>query len=158
MNDTYKINVARTEMREAYRTGDTARLLSVFQPDGFTDMSEGGPSKYGSEARSRLEEETSRLFASYSVKFVPIIIEISIMEPVAFDRGWHEFILTPKTGGEPIRKRYRYFDTWRKDANGDWKISLHINNVDVPEQVGGFLSTWFLERETTGRDNVTPHD
>jgi len=35
---------------------------------------------------------------------------------------------------------------------------LHINNVDVPEQVGGFLSTWFLERETTGRDNVTPHD
>ena len=158
MDDKYKINAARTEMREAYRSGDTARLLAAFHPEGFTDMSEGSPSRYGGDARLSLAEEATKLFASYSVKFVPIIIEISVMEPVAFDRGWHEFILTPKTGGEPIRKRYRYFDTWRTDANGDWKISLHINNVDVPEQVGGFLSTWFLERETTGRDNVTPHD
>jgi ketosteroid isomerase-like protein len=158
MDDTYKINVAITEMREAYHSGDTARLLSVFHPDGFTDMSEGGPSKYGSEARSRLEEETSRLFASYAVKFVPIVIEISTMGAVAFDRGWHEFFLTPKTGGEPVRKRYRYFDTWRKDANGEWKISLHINNVDVPEQLGGFLSTWFLSEKQRDRDNVTPFD
>ena len=147
MNETYKINVARTEMREAYRTGDTARLLSVFHPDGFTDMSEGGPSKYGSEARSRLEEETSRLFASYSVKFVPIIIEISVMGTVAFDRGWHEFILAPKAGGETIRKRYRYFNTWKKLSNGDWKITLHVNNTDVPEQVGGLQSTWFLSEK-----------
>src|SRR5437899_12360467 len=147
MDDTYKINVALTEMREAYYAGDTARLLSVFHPDGFTDMSEGGPSKYGSEARSRLEEETSRLFASYSVKFVPIIIEISIMDAVAFDRGWHEFILTPKAGGETIRKRHRYFNTWKKVRNSDWKITLHVNNTDGPEQVGWLQSTWLLSEK-----------
>jgi ketosteroid isomerase-like protein len=144
MDDKYKINAARTEMREAYLSGDADRLLSVFHPDGFTDMSEGNPSKYGSDARLNLAQEATKLFASYSVKFVPIIIDISTMDGVAFDRGWQEFILTPKAGGETIRKRYRYFDTWKKVSNGDWKITLHVNNTDVPEEVGGILSTWFL--------------
>lgn len=144
MDDKYKINAARTEMREAYLSGDADRLLSVFHPDGFTDMSEGNPSKYGSDARLNLAQEATKLFASYSVKFVTIIIDISTMDGVAFDRGWQEFILTPKAGGETIRKRYRYFDTWKKVSNGDWKITLHVNNTDVPEEVGGILSTWFL--------------
>ena len=100
MDDTYKINAARTEMREAYLSGDADRLLSVFHPDGFTDMSEGSPSRYGGDARLNLAEEATKLFASYSVRFVPIIIEISVMGAVAFDRGWHEFILAPKAGGK----------------------------------------------------------
>jgi ketosteroid isomerase-like protein len=147
MDDTYKINAARTEMREAYLSGDTARLLSVFHPDGFTDMSEGSPSRYGSDARLSLADEATKLFASYSVKFVPIIIEVSVMDSVAFDRGWHEFILAPKEGGETIRKRYRYFSMWKRAPKGDWKITLHVNNTDVPEQVGGVQSTWFLSEK-----------
>jgi len=147
MDDTYKINAARTEMREAYLSGDADRLLSVFHPDGFTDMSEGSPSRYGGDARLNLAEEATKLFAFYSVKFVPIIIEISVMHAVAFDRGWQEFILTPKAGGETIRKRYRFFNTWKKVPNGDWKITLHVNNTDVPEEVRGLQSTWFLSEK-----------
>ena len=30
MDDIYKINVAKTEFREAYNTGDVDRLLAVF--------------------------------------------------------------------------------------------------------------------------------
>jgi ketosteroid isomerase-like protein len=147
MDDKYKINAARTEMREAYLSGDADRLLAVFHPDGFTDMSEGSPSRYGGDARLNLAEEAMKLFASYSVKFVPIIIDISVMDAVAFDRGWQEFILVPKVGGEMIRKRYRYFNTWNKVPNGDWKITLHVNNTDVPEEVGGVQSTWFLREK-----------
>ena len=147
MDDKYKINAARTEMREAYLSGDAARLLAVFHPDGFTDMSEGSPSRYGGDARLSLAEEATKLFATNSVKFVPIIIDISVMDAVAFDRGWQEFILTPKAGGETIRRRYRYFNTWKKLSNGDWKITLHVNNTDVPEQVGGLQSTWFLSEK-----------
>jgi len=94
-----------------------------------------------------LAEEATKLFAFYSVKFVPIIIEISVMDAVAFDRGWQEFILTPKAGGETIRKRYRFFNTWKKVPNGDWKITLHVNNTDVPEEVRGLQSTWFLSEK-----------
>jgi len=147
MDEKYKINAARTDMREAYLSGDRDQLLAVFHPDGFTDMSEGSPSKYGADARLNLAEEAAKLFESYSVKFIPITIEISVMDSVAFDRGWQEFILTPKSGGATIRKRYRYLNTWKKLANGDWKITLHVNNTDVPEQVGKIQSTWFLSEK-----------
>jgi len=43
MDDIYKINVAKTEFREAYNTGDVDRLLAVFGGEGFTSMLEGGP-------------------------------------------------------------------------------------------------------------------
>ena len=55
--------------------------------------------------------------------------------------------LAPKAGGETIRKRYRYFNTWKKVPNGDWKIALHVNNSDVSEEVGGVQSTWFLSEK-----------
>jgi Kef-type K+ transport system membrane component KefB len=133
--------------------GEVGLIFAGIGKDGFTDMSEGSPSRYGGDARLSLAEQATKLFANYYVKFVPIVIEISVMDSVAFDRGWHEFLLAPKAGGETIRKRYRYFNTWKKLPNGDWKISLHVNNTDVPEQVGGVQSTWFLseKEETTAR-------
>jgi uncharacterized protein (TIGR02246 family) len=153
MDDTYRINLAKTDLRDAYLTGDVDRLLSVFQSDGFTNMSEGEPSKYGREAISRLREETSQLFDLYSVQFTPIIIAISVLGPIAYDYGWHEFVLTPKAGGPAIRKRQRYFDLWSKNSDGAWKIALHINNADVPEQFGGVQSTWFLSETTRAKSS-----
>ena len=147
MDDIYKINVAKTEFREAYNTGDVDRLLGVFVSEGFTNMSEGGPSHFGSGARSDLREEAAKLFADYSVQMSVIIIDIVVHADTAYDYGWHEFTLKPRDGGEPIRKRRRYFELWSKDASGDWKIAFHINNQDVREELGGSVSHWFLSEE-----------
>lgn len=67
MDDTYRINLAKTEFREAYNRGDVDQLLSVFMEDGFTDVSEGGPSFYGQEAREGLRLRSNKLFAEYLV-------------------------------------------------------------------------------------------
>lgn len=147
MNDVYQINVGKTEFREAYNAGDVDRLLKVFNPDGFTDMSEGGPSKYGLEAIATFRDQAGRLFEKYSVKMSPIIIRIVVTGNTAYDYGWHEFTLTPKNGGDPIRKRQRYFELWNKDARGKWAISLFINNNDAREELNGFASRWFLNQE-----------
>lgn len=147
MDDTYGINVAKTEFREAYNTGNVDRLLSVFNPGGFTDMSEGGPSKYGAEAASTLRESAAKLFSVYSVKLTLIINRIAVLGDTAYDYGWREFILTPKNGGEPIRKRYRYFELWSKTGSGGWKISLQMTNADVREEFSGFVTRWFLNDE-----------
>ena len=96
MDDTYGINVAKTEFREAYNPGDVDRLLAVFDSGGFTDMSEGRASKYGLEATSTLRDQALDLFSQYSVKLTPIIIDIAVLGDTAYDYGWHEFILTPK--------------------------------------------------------------
>ena len=147
MNDIYKINIAKTEFREAYNTGDVDRLLAVFTDDGFTSMFEGEPSQFGGRARSSLRDEAAKLFADYSVQMSVIIIDIVVRGSIAYDYGWHEFTLMPKDGGEPIRKRLRYFELWSKDPSGDWKIAFHINNQDVREELGGSVSHWFLSEE-----------
>ena len=147
MDDIYKINVAKTEFREAYNTGDVDRLLAVFSGEGFTSMFEGGPSQFGGGARSSLRKEAAELFDEYSVQMSVIIIDIVVRGDTAYDYGWHEFTLMPKDGGEPIRKRLRYFELWSKDSSGDWKIAFHINNHDVREELGGSVSHWFLSEE-----------
>ena len=147
MDDVYKINLAKTEFREAYNTGDVERLLEVFNADGFTDMAEGGPSKYGAEAISRLRDQASALFAEYAVRLSPIIIDIVVLGDTAYDYGWHEFTFKPKSGGAETRKRQRYFELWNRNSGGDWKISLHINNGDVREELNGYASHWFLIEE-----------
>ena len=147
MNDVYAINVAKTEFREGYNTGDVSRLMAVFQPDGFTDMSEGEPSKYGSEAISVFRERLTKLFDEFTVKLTPIIIDIVVLGDTAYDYGWHELILTPKAGGPALRKRYRYFELWNRNAAGQWKVAIHTTNSDVPEELNGFKSHWFLSEE-----------
>ncbi len=147
MDDVYQINVAKSEFREAYNTADVDRLLAVFSTEGFTDMSEGGASKFGQRATARLREQAASLFAEHSVKLTVIIIDIVVRGDTAYDYGWHELILKPKNGGEEIRRRHRYFELWSKNAEGSWKISFHINNQDVREELGGSVSHWFLSEE-----------
>ena len=148
MDGVYQINVAKTEFRDAYDAGDVDRLLSLFNPDGFTDMSEGGPTRYGREAIATLRDQVRRLFAQYSIKVVPIINRIVVTGSIACAYGWHEFMLTPRSGGETIRKRQRYFELWNKDEAGNWTISLFINNADAREELNGFASHWFLSDES----------
>ena len=147
MGDVYKINVAKTELREAYNAGDVDRLLTVFAPLGFTDMSEGRPSKYGEEAKLSLRDLVSELFKEFSVKFSPIVNRVVVLGDTAYSYGWHEFILTPKNGGESIQKRQRYFELWKRTESGEWKISFQINNGDVREELGGYATQWFLGEE-----------
>jgi ketosteroid isomerase-like protein len=150
MDDNYQINAAKTKFREAYNRGDVDRLLSVFENEGFTDMSEGGPSLYGKEAREGLRTRSTELFAEYSVGLTLIIIAIEVCGDTAYDFGWHEFTLRRKNAGEIMHKRHRYFEVWKKNSSGEWKISLFINNADVREELGGQVSHWFLSEEQSG--------
>jgi hypothetical protein len=88
MDDTYRINLAKTDFRDGYNSGNVDQLLSVFEEEGFTDMSEDGPSHYGKTAREALRERSSGLFAEYSVKLTVIVIGIVVLGNTAYDYGW----------------------------------------------------------------------
>ena len=147
MDDKYAINLGKTLYREAYEEGDVDKLLSVFAPGGFTDMSYSEPSKYGSEARTVLRQRTEHLFSQYKVRVNVIIIDMVIHGDTASDYGWHEWILTPKAGGSSLRKRERYFEQWTREPDGSWRICFFLNNADVPEQIGSSVSRWFKTEE-----------
>jgi len=150
MDDTYLINAAKTEFREAYNRGDVEQLLSVFDEEGFTDMSEGGPSLYDEAAREGLRERATELFAQYEVKLTVIVIKIVVVGNLAYDYGWHEFTLKPKDEGKILRKRNRYFEVWRKNSSGQWRIFSFIDNADVREEFAGHVSHWFLSEKQAG--------
>jgi ketosteroid isomerase-like protein len=122
MDDTYQINVAKAEFREAYNRGDVSQLLSVFEDEGFTDMSEGHPNLYGLGAREELRERSTELFREYSVKLAVIINDIVVLGDTAYDFGWHEFTLEPKNGGETVRTRQRILKCGKGTRQGSGRF------------------------------------
>jgi ketosteroid isomerase-like protein len=134
MDDLYAINVAKTEIREAYNTGDIQRLLAVLD-SSLIEYSDGRRSGYGEDGKRALRSYLQDLFTNYNASLVPIIIEIKVMGGVAVEYGWHELTLIPKCGGEPIRTRTRYIDFWKKDKAENWKLAMLIDNADVPDHL-----------------------
>jgi ketosteroid isomerase-like protein len=154
MSEVYAINVAKTEFRDGYNACDVDRVLAVIDSGGFSDKSEGEPSKQGLAAVSALRARLVRLFAEYSVKMTPIIVDVVVKGNLALGHGWHEFLLTPKLGGEPIRKRQRYFEQWSKGVDGSWKIAMLFTNSDVKDELNGFSSHWFFSEEKNAQGSA----
>jgi len=143
MDDHYAINVAKSEYREGFETGDVSRVLSVFA-DEFTDMSDGRPSRYRDDAPAKLHSHLSGLFQKYHAHLNVIIIEIVALGQIAYDYGWHELTLTPKAGGAPIYQRTRYLELWTKNATGSWRISKYMDNADLPTRFESLDPPGFL--------------
>jgi ketosteroid isomerase-like protein len=134
VDDTYAINVAKTEYREGFNTGNPDRVLSVFAPE-FTDNSDGRPSRYSGDAPIKLRRYLEQLFADYETRLVIIMAAIVIAGDLAYDYGWHELTLTPRKGGASQLLRKRYLELWRKQKSGEWRIIRYIDNNDLPDVV-----------------------
>jgi ketosteroid isomerase-like protein len=134
MDDVYAINVAKSNYREGFNTADVERVLSVFAPE-FTDMSDSRPTRYRADAAAKLRRSLAQLFAEHEAKLNVIINAISVFGNNAFAYGWHELTLRPRNGREPVYRRTRYFELWRKQPDGDWRIVRFMDNKDVPDTI-----------------------
>lgn len=134
MDDTYAINVAKTEYREGFNAGNPDRVLSVFAPE-FTDNSDGRPSRYGKDAPIKLRRYLEQLFADYDTHMTIIMAAIVISGDLAYDYGWHELTLTPRKEGPSRLIRKRYLELWKRQKSGEWRIIRYIDNDDLPDVV-----------------------
>jgi ketosteroid isomerase-like protein len=132
MDDVYAINLAKTEIREAYNKANPDRLLAVVD-EGLIDFSDHRQTAYSQCGKAALRAHLEALFSKYHARLVPIIIEITITGETAVEYGWHELTLTPKAGGEAVYLRTRYLDLWKKDKTGQWKLAIFMDNADVPD-------------------------
>jgi ketosteroid isomerase-like protein len=132
MDDVYAINLAKTEIREAYNKANLDRLLAVVD-EGLIDFSDHRQTAYSQCGKAALRAHLEALFSKYHARLVPIIIEITITGETAVEYGWHELTLTPKAGGEAVYLRTRYLDLWKKDKTGQWKLAIFMDNADVPD-------------------------
>jgi ketosteroid isomerase-like protein len=132
MDDLYAVNAVKSEFREGLNRGDTSRVLAIADPD-LVNFSDGQPSEFGESGLYALKSRLANLFERFTVKLVVIVIEIRLQGDVAHDYGWHDLTLTPKDGGQPIRRRYRYVDIWRRNKEGKWKLWMYMDNQDVED-------------------------
>jgi ketosteroid isomerase-like protein len=132
MDDLYAINAAKTEFREAFNQGDACRIIAIADPD-LINFSDGQPSEFGESGLESFKRRLERLFADYTAQLSVIVIEIRSQSDVAHGYGWHDLPLTPKRGGEPIHRRYRYVDIWRKNTAREWKLWMYVDNADVAD-------------------------
>jgi uncharacterized protein (TIGR02246 family) len=130
MNDEYAISVAKTEFREAWNAGDVQRLLNVFSPE-FTDWTAAQPSFYGAEGPVALRWRMQRLFEEYETRLDVVVIAVVVRDDTAWDYGWHNIHLRRRAGGRETKSRERYFELWRRQPDGSWKIALFMSNADV---------------------------
>lgn len=128
------ISLAKTEYREGFNTGDVERVLSVYAPE-FTDFSEDTPSFYGDEAAKAMRLRLREMFSNYRAEMAVIIIDIAEAGDSAVDFGWHKLTLTPKSGGEAQKIKYRYYETWKRQPDGSWKIDFVITNRELPPKM-----------------------
>ncbi len=144
MDDNYRIELAKTEISMGHITTEMrSRLSPSLWKRALRICRKAGRAFMMRRQGKCFFCVATELFAEYSVKLTVIIIDIKILGDRAYDFGWHEFTLKPKGGGEIVRKRHRYFEVWKKNSSGEWKISLFINNADVREELGGHASHWF---------------
>ena len=132
MDDLFAINAAKTEFRECFNLGDAYRVLAIADPD-LVSFSDGQPSEFGASGLEALKTRLTNLFERFTAKLLVIVIEIRFQGDVAYDYGWHDLTLTPKDGGESIRRRYRYVDIWRRNKKGNWKLWMYMDNQDVAD-------------------------
>jgi len=134
MPDEYAIDLAKTEYRDAFNSGDVERGLALYA-DNLTEMSDGEASFWGAEAKQALRWRLGKMFAQNKVSLAVTIIAIEFEGSTAYDHGWHKLTLTPKNGGASSTQRYRYFEKWRRQLDGQWKICFFISNRDVEPQM-----------------------
>ena len=132
MDDLYAINAAKSEFRDSFNFSDASRLLAIADPD-LVDFSDGQPCEFGTSGLDALKTRLENLFERFTAKLVVIVIEIRLQGDVAYDYGWHDLTLTPKDGGQPVRRRDRYVDIWRRNKEGKWKLWMYMDNRDVAD-------------------------
>jgi ketosteroid isomerase-like protein len=134
LDDVQAIRLAKTELRDAYRSGSTKRVMALVS-DSYCDMSAGHASFYGIEAKEVLRHRLRELFARYRVELAVTIISIQVFGNTAFDWGWHKLTLKPRKRGKTVTERTRYLEIWQKEADGKWRLAIFLDNRDVSPQM-----------------------
>ena len=150
MDELYAINVAKTEFRDCFNFADVSRLLAIADPE-LVSFSDGQPSELGKSGLDALEIRLKSLFERFTASLAVIVNEIRIEGDVAYDYGLHDLTLTPRDGGQPIHRRDRYVDIWRKCKEGKWKLWMYMDNQDVADTFQASQIRSALHR-TTGAD------
>ena len=143
-------------------TEDSAALAKMYYTDAAQVLPPNMPAVEGQAAIAQLYRAMGR---PATFKIGPIAIDGR--GDTASVTGTYEGTFVPAGGGDPIADKGKFLQTWRKQADGSWKVSRDMWNSDQPppglvlsggalkpdasaalEQLDWFAGKWQVESET----------
>jgi uncharacterized protein (TIGR02246 family) len=124
-----EIRKAVEEFTRAYNAGEFAKLTDIFVED-LVDMSAGGPTRHGPQARKHFVARVQETHAKFLPHLEIQIDEIQVAEDWAYQRGSLIVELTPQGGGQKSFIKQRYLEIWRRQPDGQWKIAIEMDNSE----------------------------
>ncbi len=122
--DRRAIATATAQFQAAENTGSVDQFRSFFT-DELVVMGPNEPPVTGGDSVAAL----MRVFhGRFAVQVEYNSQEIVVSGDWAFDRGTERYTLTPKAGGDPIRKSGNYLYLYQRQEDGSWKQSRVIWN------------------------------
>ena len=117
------------QVLQASLSGDVDTLVSLFA-DNAVVMPPNDTTVYGKDEIRSWWEEYFRFFRVTSS--VETEREVTIAGDQAFERAAFSVIIVPKQQGARIRDDIRSLTVWRREPDGNWKISHQLWNSIKP--------------------------
>jgi ketosteroid isomerase-like protein len=139
--------ITHQRILESSMSGDLAPYLSLFADDAVV-MPNNDTTLFGKEELKAFWQEYFEFFRVISSTETER--EVTVVGDQAFERLGFSVTIVPKQRGAKIRDDIRSLILWKRDVNGNWKISRHIWNSVKP--VGAGTNRYMLHlTETKGR-------
>jgi uncharacterized protein (TIGR02246 family) len=125
--DIAAVNTARGAFATAYAAADAAAIGKLYTTDATSEPN-GQPTLKGRDA---IVASLAAMFQQVTVKAELKAESTVTLSGVAIDRGRYSVTVTPKTGGTGTTSEGRYLVVYVKEADGVWRVSHDIDNVDA---------------------------
>ncbi len=111
---------------QLYNAEDFDRLVSVFNAENATLMPPNESVCKGKEAILVWYQEANELNAEHVDSSVVEDVRVSGNLAVAW--GTDSSVMTPRSGGEPVKSSYKWIDVFERQPGGAWKCVCEIWN------------------------------
>jgi uncharacterized protein (TIGR02246 family) len=131
--DMEAIDALRSSFAAAMSAGDVDGVMATYADDAV-QMPPNQPELRGKDAIRARHQEFMDL---YELVLENPAEEIVVKGDWGILRGTYVISGTPKADGEPIQDTGKYMVTWRRQADGSWRVAHEIWNSDEPPPEGG---------------------
>lgn len=128
--DVARIDELWNEFAVSLNAGDLERWLALWREDGI-QLAPDTPRRVGiAQIRTGVES----LLANFDTEVFVYLEEIRVSGDEAYTHGSHEFVMTPKEGGDVITCKGKFLTILRRALEGAWQIAIDCCNYDEPRE------------------------
>jgi len=133
VSDIARINEFWKTYAAVVNAGDIETWISLWIDDGI-QMPPAAPRRIGKE---QIRAEMQTLFDLFDEQMTLHLEEVWVEGDMAYSHGTYDFVMTPKSGDDPIQGSGNFLTVLHRQIDGSWKIAIDCFNYNEPLQENG---------------------